>query len=62
MKKTQLSRLQRTAKNYDTNATVTHEKISGYFLILNNQKHSLGVDSVDAIFKLEKLLKRTKKQ
>jgi hypothetical protein len=56
--RTMLSQLQNVAKR-TPGATVTHTRKQGYLLTLNDQTIPLGKDSVDALFKLEKLLDGT---
>jgi hypothetical protein len=56
MKKTQLAQMQREAQRHNPNATVIHTKKAGYFLVVDEQSHALGTDSVHALFRLEKLL------
>lgn len=55
-KRTQLQRLQDVAKQHNPAADVTYTKQEGYYLSISNKRWRLGKDSVEALFKLEKVL------
>jgi hypothetical protein len=57
MTKNYLERLKRIAKNHNPTAQVTYSKRHGYFVTLRGRELPLGKDAVEALFRLEKLLK-----
>ena len=60
MATTQLSKLDRIAKNYDNSASVTYSKRHGYALEINGDTTVLGKDSIAAFFRLEQILEKLK--
>ena len=57
MTRTYIEPLQRTAQIHNPTAQVTYTKRHGYFVTIDGKNKSLGKDSVEALFRLEKLLK-----
>lgn len=56
MVQTYLERLKRTARQHNPDAVINYSKKHGYSLLLNDKESPLGKDSVEALFRLEKLL------